>query len=112
MAKASTELKNKALFAMAAALRKEAALICAENAVDCAEARKAGTKDSLIDRLFLDEGRIEGMASALESLASLDDPRRQDLRAANTRKRFAYPKGFRAVGRGGYGVRGTPQCNC
>ena len=74
MAKASTELKNKALFAMAAALRKEAALICAENAVDCAEARKAGTKDSLIDRLFLDEGRIEGMASALESLASLDDP--------------------------------------
>ena len=51
MAKASTELKNKALFAMAAALRKEAALICAENAVDCAEARKAGTKDSLIDRL-------------------------------------------------------------
>ena len=74
MAKASTELKNKALFAMAAALRKEAALICAENAVDCAEARKAGTKDSLIDRLFLDEGRIEGMASALESLALLDDP--------------------------------------
>ena len=74
MAKASTELKNKALFAMAAALRKEAALICAENAVDCAEALKAGTKDSLIDRLFLDEGRIEGMASALESLASLDDP--------------------------------------
>lgn len=74
MAKASTELKNKALFAMAAALRKDAALICAENAVDCAEARKAGTKESLIDRLFLDEGRIEGMASALESLASLDDP--------------------------------------
>ena len=74
MAKASTELKNKALFAMAAALRKDAALICAENAVDCAEARKAGTKDSLIDRLFLNEGRIEGMASALESLASLDDP--------------------------------------
>lgn len=74
MAKASTELKNKALFAMAAALRKDAALICAENAVDCAEARKAGTKDPLIDRLFLDEGRIEGMASALESLASLDDP--------------------------------------
>ena len=34
MAKASTELKNKALFAMAAALRKDAALICAENAVD------------------------------------------------------------------------------
>ncbi len=57
---------------MAAALRPGATLVCAENAVDCAEARKA-TKDSLIDRLFLDEGRIEGMASALESLASLDD---------------------------------------
>ena len=74
MAEASTELKNKALFAMAAALRKDAALICVENAADCDEARRAGTKDSLIDRLFLDESRIDAMACALESLAALEDP--------------------------------------
>ena len=74
MAEASTELKNKALFAMAAALRKDAALICAENAADCDAARRAGTKDSLIDRLFLDESRIDAMACALESLAALEGP--------------------------------------
>lgn len=74
MAEASTELKNKALFAMAAALRKDAALICAENAADCDAARRAGTRDSLIDRLFLDESRVDAMASALESLAALEDP--------------------------------------
>ena len=74
MAEASTELKNKALFAMAAALRKDTALICAENAADCEAARRAGTKDSLIDRLFLDESRVNAMASALESLAALEDP--------------------------------------
>ncbi len=74
MAEASCELKNKALHAMADALRKDSMLICAENAVDCAAARKAGTKESLVDRLFLDEARVESMASALESLAALEDP--------------------------------------
>lgn len=74
MAQASTELKNQALLAMAAALRQQSEGICRANALDCEAARKVGTKSSLIDRLFLDEGRVNHMAEALESLAQLEDP--------------------------------------
>lgn len=74
MVDASTEQKNEALFAMAAALREDAQAICEANALDCAAAKEAGIGESLLDRLYLDEGRVEAMAAALESLAALDDP--------------------------------------
>lgn len=74
MAQASTELKNKALFAMAAALREHVDEICAANKQDFDAGKAAGMKESLLDRLFLDEGRVDAMASALEQLANLDDP--------------------------------------
>lgn len=74
MAQASTQLKNQALQAMADALRSNSQEICQANELDCEAARKAGTKESLVDRLFLDDGRINQMAEALESLALLDDP--------------------------------------
>lgn len=71
---ASTELKNEALYAMAQALRAQSAALCEANARDCAAAREKSISPSLLDRLFLDDGRIDAMASALESLAQLDDP--------------------------------------
>ena len=74
MAQASTELKDKALLAMAAALRAQAPAICEANAIDCAVAEEKGISPSMLDRLSLNEARIESMASALEQLANLADP--------------------------------------
>ncbi len=74
LAQASNELRNKALFSMAAALRENTDLILRANAQDCENARAKNKKDSLIDRLLLNADRIEAMASALEALAELRDP--------------------------------------
>ncbi|WP_232050792.1 glutamate-5-semialdehyde dehydrogenase [Arabiibacter massiliensis] len=74
LAQTSAEERDAALGAMAAALRAHAADIIAANAEDVAAAREAGTRMSLIDRLMLDEARIEAMAAALEDLAVLPDP--------------------------------------
>ena len=74
MAQASTEQKNQALFAMASALRANVADICAANQQDCEAAKEKGISASLLDRLALSPERIEGMASALERLAALNDP--------------------------------------
>lgn len=70
----SLEERNGALRSMASALRAHAAEIVAANARDMDAARKAGTKESLLDRLMLDEARVESMASALEDLIGLPDP--------------------------------------
>lgn len=66
--------RDGALGAMAAALREHAGEIVAANARDMEAAREAGTKESLLDRLMLDAGRVEAMAAALEDLVALPDP--------------------------------------
>ncbi|MDO4501638.1 MAG: glutamate-5-semialdehyde dehydrogenase [Coriobacteriia bacterium] len=66
--------RNRALRAMAAALRENTPQIIQANQQDMEAARAKGTKESLLDRLMLDEGRIESMASALEELCDLPDP--------------------------------------
>lgn len=70
----STEARNTALQKMADGLRTEMASILAANAEDVAAAKKDGVKESLIDRLALDEARVQDMASALEDLMALPDP--------------------------------------
>ena len=74
LATASTERKNAALVAAAAALRMNADALIAANAKDVASVREAGKPDAFIDRLMLDGGRIEGIAQALEQIAKLPDP--------------------------------------
>ena len=74
LALASTETKNRALAAAAAALRRQAAVILAENAKDVADMKKAGGSAAFIDRLTLTEARIESMAKGLEEIAGLADP--------------------------------------
>lgn len=74
LSQASSAKRDEALFAMANALRANVASILAANECDMSAAREAGTKESLLDRLMLDEGRVEDMVRALESLAALDDP--------------------------------------
>jgi glutamate-5-semialdehyde dehydrogenase len=70
---ASTEAKNFALLEAAKALREASAELIAANEKDVESV--AGSKpDSFIDRLRLDNDRIEGMASALEQIAELPDP--------------------------------------
>jgi glutamate-5-semialdehyde dehydrogenase len=74
LALADTATKNKALLAMAAAIRARADLILKANDEDVAAARNAGTSAALIDRLVLNTARIEGMAAGIEAVAALPDP--------------------------------------
>ena len=74
LALASAEQKNEALNAAANALRAKSDEICAANALDMAAGEKKGLSKALLDRLFLDAGRVEAMASAVEDIAKLDDP--------------------------------------
>jgi glutamate-5-semialdehyde dehydrogenase len=74
LAAASTEAKNTALRAMAAAIRARRGELLAANARDLKEARAAGLEAALLDRLMLTEKGIEAMAEGLEQIASLPDP--------------------------------------
>ena len=66
--------KNRMLREMAANLRANAAGIMEENAKDMVAADENNLADSLKDRLFLDEKRIDAMAVAIEEIAALKEP--------------------------------------
>lgn len=74
LARASTEAKNRALSAAAGHLRANASTILAANSDDMTAGRDKGLSSAMLDRLALDETRIEAMASGLEAIAALDDP--------------------------------------
>jgi glutamate-5-semialdehyde dehydrogenase len=74
LALAPTTQKNEALLAAATALRARLPEILAANARDLAAAVARGTVASLMDRLKLDESRVEGIAKGLEDVAALPDP--------------------------------------
>ena len=59
---------------MAQALRDETANLLEANAVDMRAGEESDLSSALMDRLFLDEGRVDGMAKSLEEIASLKDP--------------------------------------
>lgn len=69
----STETKNAALYAMAEELLAGAEEILAENAKDL-EAAKGKMSEVMLDRLALNESRIEGMAQGIREVAELPDP--------------------------------------
>lgn len=71
---ADTNVKNKALEAMAAALEANAAMILSANEQDLENGRQSGMKDSLLDRLRLTPERIAGMADGIRQVAALADP--------------------------------------
>jgi glutamate-5-semialdehyde dehydrogenase len=66
--------KDRALGAMAQAVREAARAIGAANSEDLAEARAAGATPAFLDRLALDEKRIGAMAAGLDAIAALADP--------------------------------------
>jgi glutamate-5-semialdehyde dehydrogenase len=74
LALASPEQKNRALDLMASAVRAQKARILAANAEDLTEARAAGLTSAAIDRLALDDKRVEGIAEAIETVRALKDP--------------------------------------
>ncbi|WP_276204908.1 glutamate-5-semialdehyde dehydrogenase [Thermoanaerobacterium sp. PSU-2] len=67
-------IKNEALKNMALKLVENKREILEANEKDVSIAKTKGVKESLIDRLKLDEKRIEGMANGLREIAMLPDP--------------------------------------
>ena len=74
MAILSSSVKNAALMEMANALEKRAELVLEANAADLEDARGKGLKRSYLDRLMLNEARIQQMAEGLRQTAALPDP--------------------------------------
>jgi len=66
--------KNRILKAMAEGLREKREKILEANALDMAAAEENNLTAALKDRLLLDEGRVEGMALAIEEIAALKEP--------------------------------------
>ena len=74
LAQCDTSVKDAALAAIARALRQRTPEILAANGLDMQAGDREGIGDALLDRLRLDEGRIEGIARAVEEIAALPDP--------------------------------------
>lgn len=72
--KTSTPTKNKALLAMATELLKNQAEIIAANEKDIAQAEQNNLAKPMIERLTLNEARIQGMADSIRQIAGLPDP--------------------------------------
>ena len=74
LARAPRAQKDAALRAAADALRGRRAALLEANAADMAAARAKGLKGAMLDRLQLDDARLESMARGLEDIAALEDP--------------------------------------
>jgi glutamate-5-semialdehyde dehydrogenase len=74
LATASTELKNAALAAAADLLVERTDDLLAANAADVEREQAAGASATVVDRLRLSPGRVEGMAGGLRQVAGLPDP--------------------------------------
>jgi glutamate-5-semialdehyde dehydrogenase len=74
LGRAATADKNAAIKGAAEAIRGRAGEILSANAKDVAAAKDDGKPAAFIDRLALDEGRVEGIAAALDALIALPDP--------------------------------------
>jgi len=71
--------KNSILLKMASSIRANEKEILEANRADLEDGRKNGLSEPLLERLTLNKERIEGMASGLEKIATLDDPVWQHL---------------------------------
>ena len=74
LARADTGAKNRALAAIAAAIRRDQDKLQAANYEDTTRARRDGYDAALLDRLQLSDKAIRGMAEGLEQIAALPDP--------------------------------------
>jgi len=79
LAQATTESKNTALRAAAAAIRAHVDELLEANKLDLAVGRERNLSKALMDRLTLNPERVEAMAAGLEAIAELDDPVGREL---------------------------------
>ena len=93
LAKAGAERRTAALQAMAEAILARRAEILAANATDVAAAKTAGLSAPLIDRLLLDDARLQTVAEAVRQIAALPDP------IGQTVKEWTRPNGLRVARR-------------
>ncbi len=68
------EQKDRTLGAVASGLRESVSALLSANREDLERGREAGLSRALLDRLSLDEQRIEKLAQAVEEVIALDDP--------------------------------------
>src|SRR4051812_22947147 len=88
MREAGDEAKTKALTVAAAAIRRRAAEIMTANQGDIEAAKAANMPANMIDRLALNDARIEAMAQGIEIVAALPDPVGREL------SRWSRPNGL------------------
>ena len=74
IAATSTENKNSALLAIADSLNHNRQQVLAANAVDLKNGRENGLDSALLDRLELNDARIDAMIEGLQQVAALPDP--------------------------------------
>jgi len=74
LAEAKNEQKDMALVQSALAIREHASAIFHANEKDIAEGKAGGLTEAQIDRLKLDDKRIEALAQSLETVATMPDP--------------------------------------
>ena len=74
LALAESEMKNRALREAAVAISRNRADILAANREDVADAQRQDLGDAMLDRLLLNDARIDGMARGLDDIAALPDP--------------------------------------
>ncbi len=74
LSRARGEKREEALAAMASAIRENVEAIKEANALDMEAGEKNGLSSAMLDRLMLDDERIEDVAGALEEIAELPDP--------------------------------------
>jgi glutamate-5-semialdehyde dehydrogenase len=74
LALAPAAQKDRALELMAAAIRAQKSRILAANAEDLAEARAAGVTGAFLDRLSLNDARVEAIAAGIEAVRAVKDP--------------------------------------
>ncbi|MCU7939780.1 MAG: glutamate-5-semialdehyde dehydrogenase [gamma proteobacterium symbiont of Bathyaustriella thionipta] len=74
LVKASSNKKNSALLAIADLLESSMQTLIDENNKDLKAGKERGLDDALLDRLALNEERIQGMAEGLRQIAALPDP--------------------------------------
>jgi len=71
---ANTRLKNDALLLISENLTKQKKYIQSENQIDVSNAREKGLADAMVDRLVLNEKRINSMVEGLREVTKLNDP--------------------------------------
>jgi glutamate-5-semialdehyde dehydrogenase len=74
LASMTSEPKDRALGAMADALEGRRAEVLEPNRADVDAARAEGATTAVLDRLLLDDARVEGMATGLRQVVALHDP--------------------------------------